>query len=265
MRSLPPAFRAGLAKLSETLRHPPEPVLNPHPDPGADIETLLEALQATADANHPGVSEFVADFWEIAFCEEWTRAQPRLDVAAEAMATRIADQGLLELLDGLAPWISAIPARNEVRLSCTSGEDAEPLEQSAFFDVHGLPVTVIPSLFAAPHVYVDAETPAALQFIAPVTAIVKDDAPPDNLVGSLLACASDARLRLLRALAEQPRTVQELAPMLSMAPSTVSRHLQRLAEYGLVTSERDGWYVLNQLCRSRIRDLVGDLIGYVDA
>jgi DNA-binding transcriptional ArsR family regulator len=51
--------------------------------------------------------------------------------------------------------------------------------------------------------------------------------------------------------------------MLSMAPSTVSRHLQRLAEHGLVTSERDGWYVLYSLVPARVQGLGRELVAYV--
>jgi DNA-binding transcriptional ArsR family regulator len=188
-----------------------------------------------------------------------------LDSAAETMAATIAEDGVLSLMGSVAPWIATLPGRHELRFACTADEDADHPEESVTFDVRGLPVTVVPSLFAAPHVYVDVETPAAVQFVVPPRPIVRETAPPPELVGSLLACASDARLRVLRLLAEQPRTVQELAPMLSMAPSTVSRHLQLLAEQGLVGSERDGWYVLYHLRRSRVQDLVRDLAGYVDA
>jgi len=42
----------------------------------------------------------------------------------------------------------------------------------------------------------------------------------------------------------------------------VSRHLQRLTEHGLVTSERDGWYVLYRACPDRLDDLTRQLAGY---
>lgn len=261
MRSLPPTFRAELHRLRETFRHPPEPLLNPHPDPGAEVETLLEAL-AGVDCD---AGLLVADFWELAFAAEWARLAPTLERAGAAMTARIAGEGPLGLLDGVAPWIAAHPARGEVQLACTAGEEAADHPQAMTFDVRGRPVTVVPSLFAAPHVYVDVETPAAVQFVVPVQAIVRQAQPPTGLAGSLFACGSDARLRLLHALSERPRTVQELAPLLSMAPSTVSRHLQRLAEHGLVASDRDGWYVLYRLSRSRVQEVVRELGAYLGA
>jgi DNA-binding transcriptional ArsR family regulator len=174
------------------------------------------------------------------------------------MSTEIASTGVLALLDRIAPWISARPAQHEVQFGCTASEDADESPMHTF-DVRGRPVTVVPSAFAAPHVYVDVETPAAVQFAVPVQAVVREQVAPEGLADALLACGSEARLRLLRALAERPRTVQELAPMLSMAPSTVSRHLQRLAESDLVTSERDGWYVLYRLRRSRLQEVAREL------
>lgn len=263
MRSLPPAFRAELDRLRETFAHPPERLINPRPDPTSEIGDLLEALD---DVDLPaGAAALVADFWSLAFAAEWERNRPRLASAADAMRAVIEADGLLALLDSVAPWIAVLPARHEVRFACTADEAADPPDDSVTFDVRARPVTVVPSLFAAPHVYVDAETPAALQVAVPVQALVREDGPPAGLVGSLLAAGSDARLRLLRVLAEQPRTVQELAPMLAMAPSTVSRHLKVLAEQGLVDSERDGWYVLYRLRRSRVREVLGDLGRYLDA
>jgi len=263
MRALPPGFRTELDRLRETFEHPPERLINPHSDPAAEIGDLLEALHAVDLL--PGAAALVTDFWSLAFAAEWERTRARLASAADGMRAAIDADGLMALLDSVAPWIAVLPARHEVRFACTAEEDADPPDDSTTFDARGLPVTVVPSLFAAPHVYVDAETPAALQFAVPVQALVREDGPPAGLVGSMLAAGSDARLRLLRALAEQPRTVQELAPMLAMAPSTVSRHLKLLAEQELVGSERDGWYVLYHLRRTRVREVLHDLGRYLDA
>lgn len=258
MRALPPAFRAELSRLRETFSHLPECVINPHPDPEAGLGTLLGAL-ADVDAT---AGALVADFWELAFEEEWTRLRPALERAGAAMAAEVAGAGVLGLLDRVAPWIAARPERHEVQFGCTASEDAADQAPMLTFDVRDRPVTVVPSAFAAPHVYVDVETPAAVQFVVPVQAVVREEAPPDGLADALLACGSEARLRLLRVLAERPRTVQELAPLLSMAPSTASRHLQRLAEHGLVTGERDGWYVLYRPCPDRVREVLQGLAHY---
>src|SRR5688572_18944587 len=52
----------------------------------------------------------------------------------------------------------------------------------------------------------------------------------------------EARLRLLRTLAQDRFNVTELTGILGLAQSGVSRHLGLLKEAGLVSEERDGAY-----------------------
>jgi SAM-dependent methyltransferase len=57
----------------------------------------------------------------------------------------------------------------------------------------------------------------------------------------------EARLRLLRVLAQDRFNVTELTGVLGLAQSGVSRHLGMLKEAGLVTEERDGAYTYYRL------------------
>lgn len=63
----------------------------------------------------------------------------------------------------------------------------------------------------------------------------------------------DARLRLLRVLAQDRFNVTELTGILGLAQSGVSRHLGLLKEAGLVSEERDGVYSFYRLAPS-LRD-----------
>jgi hypothetical protein len=59
------------------------------------------------------------------------------------------------------------------------------------------------------------------------------------------ALAHESRLRLLGFLAQQPRTVQELADLLGLTEPTTSHHLALLREAGLVSLRVEGnlhWY-----------------------
>jgi hypothetical protein len=59
------------------------------------------------------------------------------------------------------------------------------------------------------------------------------------------ALAHESRLRLLGFLAQQPRTVQELAALLGLTEPTTSHHLALLREAGLVSLRVEGnlhWY-----------------------
>jgi len=59
---------------------------------------------------------------------------------------------------------------------------------------------------------------------------------------------SDAnRLKIVALLAKQPLSVEQLAEMLGLSSSTVSHHLARLAEVGLVSARAEGYYSVYQL------------------
>ena len=54
------------------------------------------------------------------------------------------------------------------------------------------------------------------------------------------ALADESRLRIVGLLADQDRSVDELATRLALTPPTVSHHLNRLKEIGLVSKQRQG-------------------------
>ena len=70
-------------------------------------------------------------------------------------------------------------------------------------------------------------------------------APEDaqKVADRLAALADPARIAIVSILAGRPDhslTTRELAPMVDLGEATVSHHLKRLAESGLVTKRRDG-------------------------
>ncbi len=70
-------------------------------------------------------------------------------------------------------------------------------------------------------------------------------------VNELLAffkALSDAnRLRIVALLAKEPLSVEQLAEMLGLSSSTVSHHLARLSEVGLVSARAEGYYSVYRL------------------
>lgn len=56
------------------------------------------------------------------------------------------------------------------------------------------------------------------------------------------ALADASRLKIIGLLAQRPSSVEELAAMLDLRPSTVSHHLARLVEAGLVSGRSEGYY-----------------------
>lgn len=64
----------------------------------------------------------------------------------------------------------------------------------------------------------------------------------------LFKCLSDAtRLEMLRALSQGPKYVELLSERLQRSPSTISFHLKKLEEAGLVETRKEQYYVVASL------------------
>ncbi len=73
-----------------------------------------------------------------------------------------------------------------------------------------------------------------------------------ELVTFFKALADANRLKIVGLLARQPYSVEELAAILDLKPSTVSHHLSRLAEVGLVSARAEGYYSVYMLDQSAL-------------
>jgi biotin operon repressor len=69
----------------------------------------------------------------------------------------------------------------------------------------------------------------------------------EELVTFFKALADTNRLKIVGLLAEKSYSVEELAALLKLKPSTVSHHLTRLSEAGLVKSRAESYYSVYQL------------------
>ncbi len=81
----------------------------------------------------------------------------------------------------------------------------------------------------------------------------------NDLVAFFKALADTNRLKIIGLLAGQPYSVEELAAILNLKPSTVSHHLAKLARVGLVSARADSYYNVYELngkaLESRAREL----------
>jgi len=68
-----------------------------------------------------------------------------------------------------------------------------------------------------------------------------------ELVDFFKALADANRLKIVGLLAQQPYSVEELAALLALKPSTVSHRLARLTEAGLVNARAESYYNVYQL------------------
>ena len=77
----------------------------------------------------------------------------------------------------------------------------------------------------------------------------------EELVTIFKALADSSRLKIVGLLARQPYSGEELAALLDLKASTVSHHLARLAEAGLVTARPEGYYNIYQLEETALKNV----------
>ena len=82
---------------------------------------------------------------------------------------------------------------------------------------------------------------------------------PPELVGAFRALDDPTRLRILQLIARRPRSTQELAALVGLSAAGTSKHLRALSAAGLVTTRREGYYVVYSLAAERLQSLGGDL------
>ncbi len=73
-----------------------------------------------------------------------------------------------------------------------------------------------------------------------------------ELVVVFKALADASRLKIVGLLAQQSYTVEQLAAMLGLKASTISHHLSKLSEVGLVSARAEGYYSVYRLEKDAI-------------
>jgi predicted transcriptional regulator len=74
----------------------------------------------------------------------------------------------------------------------------------------------------------------------------------EELVTFFKALADKNRLKIVGLLAEKPYSVEELAALLGLKPPTISHHLGKLVEAGLIKSHTESYYSVYQLDQSAL-------------
>jgi len=83
----------------------------------------------------------------------------------------------------------------------------------------------------------------------------------DELLRFFKALSDVNRLKILGLLAQESLSVEQLAEMLNLRPSTVSHHLSRLSEAGLVSARASSYYNLYQLESKALEDMAQRLLA----
>ena len=76
----------------------------------------------------------------------------------------------------------------------------------------------------------------------------------EELVSFFKALADPSRLKIVGLLAQQPYSVEELAALVGLKPSTVSHHLAKLSKVGLVHARTESYYNVYQLNKDALEE-----------
>jgi len=119
----------------------------------------------------------------------------------------------------------------------------------------------MPSVYVWPHVRVNCDPPwpLTLSYRAPYLVETMRHTPPPELTRVFRALGDSTRMRILEQLARQPRSTQELAPLIRLSEAGTSKHLRLLADARVVTTRREGYYVVYSVVAERLDSLAGDL------
>jgi biotin operon repressor len=83
----------------------------------------------------------------------------------------------------------------------------------------------------------------------------------EEAVAFFKALADATRLKIVGLLAQQPYSVEELAALLNLKASTVSHHLAKLAQVGLVSAKTESYYNVYQLDAKALQNKSRDLFS----
>jgi predicted transcriptional regulator len=81
----------------------------------------------------------------------------------------------------------------------------------------------------------------------------------EDLLTFFKALADANRLKIVGLLAQQNYSVEELAALLQLKAPTISHHLKRLTEAGLVSARAEGYYSIYQLEQDALEKTARDL------
>jgi DNA-binding transcriptional ArsR family regulator len=197
-------------------------------------------------------------YWEAAFAAEWERLEPTLATAVAQAGRQIANEGVYAFLVGLAP---------QLRVDARAEEFGIDVRHDHRVEIGGgANLVLAPSYFVWPHVRVNCDPPWPLTLVYPagfVLGAARRELPSGELLRSLRAVADGTRLRALKLIAQRPRSTQELARLIGITEAGLSKHLRLLAQAGLLTTRREGYYVLYSLVPERVDALAPALAAYL--
>jgi predicted transcriptional regulator len=93
---------------------------------------------------------------------------------------------------------------------------------------------------------------------------MSQDQHVEHLVRFFKVLGEPNRLKIVGVLAKQPHTVEQLAEFLGVSDSTVSHHLSRLSDAGLVSARAQSYYSVYSLKTDVLRSMAKTLLAQAE-
>jgi DNA-binding transcriptional ArsR family regulator len=216
---------------------------------GPAVAALVQMLVDEPSRAVNEFMEFLQQCWDEWFAAEWRRRRPVLRARARRFTDVVGARGGVQALATVDSSVRALASGDGVSVAKVA---------KGRHDVSGRGLTVVPSTFIWPHLYVGDVPGRPLLIIHPV-----EPGPPGPSMGELVrrlgTIANAGRLEVARAIATEPRTAGEVAALWHLDSTLVTRHLRTLTAAGLARATRRGRFKQYELDLSAVKALGDDL------
>lgn len=205
---------------------------------------LLDDLLTQPEQVKARFVDMLQAYWVAVFQEFWTLYEPHFLSDIEEKGKHLIKDGVLSVLKMTSPKMSINTTFHFANYVSTGADDDFKLLENDTLTLH-------PSYFTYPMlvftVYSDEANHTDLSITYPMEAVYEVSTSPvlqEELLQILDAISDPTRLQILRLVAQVPRATREIAQILNLTESAISKHLKLLKAGGWVTSKRDSYFVL---------------------
>ncbi len=199
-------------------------------------------------------ADLLSGYWDAAFAAEWDRIVPSIEAEVTDGAHALVTRGAPGLTAEMLPEGRWDPDQSAIVIAKDWDGVCDVAERGGLL--------FVPTVYGWPCVLIEMSEPWPLSIIYPLHELRSPPVPTASdieVVDGFRALSDETRLQIARLVAGASRSTKELAQLLSLSDSAISRHLKIMESAGLVTSHRDGYFVLYDLRPDRIDVLAGAL------
>lgn len=222
-----------------------------------DAEATLRADAAAVTAEAEQAPERVLErfcdllegYWAACLAPRWAEIEAAFVSDIEQRGRRLLRKGTAGALEALSPDIRVDSAGQTCTVARKVNLEVTLTEADS--------LTLIPTYFAWPHMFVSTTRPDILMAypVLEQHAEGRTPVPPERLLTLLRAAGDMSRLQILQLVGGRPRSTGELAGLIGISEAAVSKHLKQLQAAGLVTAERQSYYVFYRAATEPVAEI----------